>query len=51
MLDRIPRDASVLRPNAAIIHTRRLAAALATYRDSLDRDALREDRARHRIYL
>lgn len=48
-LDGIPRGASVLRANAVIIHARRLAAALATYRDSLDRDALREERARHRI--
>ena len=48
-LDGIPRGASVLRANTVIIHARRLAAALATYRDSLDRDALREQRARHRI--
>lgn len=47
-LDGIPRGASVLRANTVIIHARRLAAALATYRDSLDRDALREHRARHR---
>ena len=48
-LDGIPRGASVLRANTVIIHARRLSAALATYRDSLDRDALREHRARHRI--
>lgn len=48
-LEGIPRGASVLRANAVIIHARRLAAALATYRDSLDRDALREERVRHRI--
>lgn len=47
-LEGIPRGASVLRANAVIIHARRLAAALANYRDSLDRDALREERARHR---
>jgi hypothetical protein len=47
-LDGIPRGASVLRANAVIIHARRLAAAVASYRDSLDRDALREERARHR---
>lgn len=41
-LDGIPRGASVLRANTIIIHSRRLAAALATYRDSLDRKALRE---------
>lgn len=45
-LEGIPRGASVLRANAVIIHARRLAAALATYRDSLDRDAHREERAR-----
>jgi hypothetical protein len=48
-IEGIPRGASVLRANAVIIHARRLAAALATYRDSLDRDALREERVRHRI--
>ena len=47
-LDGIPRGSSVLRANAVIIHARRLAAALATYRDSLNRDALREERARRR---
>lgn len=50
-LDGIPRGASVLRANTVIIHARRLAAALATYRDSLDRDALREQRARHHIFF
>jgi hypothetical protein len=49
VLDGTPRGASVLRANAVIIHARRLSAALATYRDSLDRDALREERTRHRI--
>ena len=48
-LEGVPRGSSVLRANTVIIHARRLAAALATYRDSLDRDALREQRARHRI--
>ena len=48
-LEGVPRGASVLRANTVIIHARRLAAALATYRDSLYRDALREQRARHRI--
>lgn len=49
-LEGIPRGASVLRANSVIIHARRLAAALATYRDSLDRDALREERVRHRSF-
>jgi len=48
-LDGIPRGSSVLRANSVIINARRLSAALATYRDSLDRDALREHRARHRM--
>jgi hypothetical protein len=47
-LEGIPRGSSVLRANTVIIHARRLAAALATYRDSLDRDARREERERHR---
>ena len=49
VLEGIPRGASVLRANAVIIHARRLAAALATYRDGLERDAHREERARRRI--
>lgn len=48
-LDGFPRGSSVLRANSVIINARRLSAALATYRDSLDRDALREHRARHRM--
>jgi len=48
-LDGFPRGASVLRANTVIIHARRLAATLATYRDSLERDARREQRDRHRI--
>jgi hypothetical protein len=47
-LEGIPRGSSVLRANSVIIHARRLAAALVTYRDSLDRDARREERERHR---
>ena len=47
-LDGIPRGASVLRANAVIIHARRLAAALAAYRDSLDREARRGERVRNR---
>ncbi len=47
-LDGIPRGSSVLRANAVIIHARRLATVIAAYRDSLDRDARREERARHR---
>ena len=46
-LDAIPRGSSVLRANAVIIHARRLSAALAAYRDALDRDARREERERH----
>ena len=49
VLDGVPRGASVLRANTVIIHARRLAAALATYRDSLDREAHREERDRRRI--
>lgn len=43
-LDGIPRGASVLRANSVIIHARRLSTALATYRDSLEREARREHR-------
>lgn len=46
--DGIPRGSSVLRANAVIIHARRLATLIAAYRDSLDRDARREERDRHR---
>lgn len=42
-LDGLPRGSAVLRANTVIIHARRLAAALASYRDSL------EERARERI--
>lgn len=48
-LDGLPRGSSVLRANAVVIHARRLAAALASYRDALDRDARREQRARDRM--
>ena len=47
-LDGIPRGSSVLRANAVIIHARRLATAIAAYHDSLDRDARRVERDRHR---
>ena len=47
-LDGIPRGSSVLRANAVIIHARRLATVIAVYRDSLDRDARRVERDRHR---
>ena len=46
--DGIPRGSSVLRANAVIIHARRLATVIAAYRDSLDRDARRQERHRHR---
>jgi hypothetical protein len=35
------RGSPVLRANAIITHARRLAAAIAAYRDALDREALR----------
>jgi hypothetical protein len=44
----IPRGASVLRANAVIVHARRLAVAIAAYRDSLEREARRADRQRSR---
>lgn len=47
-LDGIPRATRVLRANAIIIHARRLAAALAAYRDALEREALRDERVRNR---
>lgn len=43
-----PRGSSVLRANAIITQARRLAAALAAYRDAVDRDALRVARERRR---
>lgn len=46
--DGIPRGSSVLRANAVIVHARRLATVIAAYRDSLDRDARREERELHR---
>ena len=46
--DGVPRGSSVLRANAVIVHARRLATVIAAYRDSLDRDARREERDRHR---
>ena len=48
-LDGVPRGASVLRANAIIIHARRLATVIATYRDSLERDDRRADRERSRM--
>ena len=48
VLDGVPRGASVLRANAIIIHARRLAAVLGSYRESLDREARREERLRYR---
>lgn len=44
-LDGIARGASVLRANAVILHARRLAVAIAAYRDALDRDDRRAYRA------
>lgn len=46
-IDGVPRGSSVLRANAVIIHARRLATVIATYRDSLDRDAQRRERDLH----
>ncbi len=48
LIDDFPRGASARRANAIIVHARRLSAALAAYRDALERDARREQRARHR---
>ena len=48
VLDGVPRGASVLRANAIIIHARRLATVLGSYRESLDREACREERLRYR---
>jgi len=47
-LDGVRSGSSVLRANAVIIHARRLATVIAAYRDSLDRDARRVERDRHR---
>ena len=43
-IDGLRRGSSVLRANSVIIHARRLAAVIAAYRDSLDRDARRVER-------
>ena len=48
-LDGIPRGSTVLRAYDVILRARRLATAIAAYRDSLDRDARREERARNRM--
>ena len=49
VVDGLPRGASALRANAVIVHARRLAATLAAYRDALDREARRDERARYRV--
>jgi len=49
VVDGLPRGASALRANAVIVLARRLAAALAAYRDALDREARRDERARYRV--
>ena len=46
-LDDLPRGSSVRRANSVIIHARRLAAVLDSYRDALDRDARREQRVQN----
>lgn len=48
-IDDAPRGSSALRANAIITQARRLAATLAAYRDSLDREARREKQERHRM--
>ncbi len=48
-IDAAPSGSSVLRANAVITHARRLAAALAAYREALDREAHRDDRHRQRM--
>ena len=42
------RRSSVLRANAIITQARRLAAAVAAYRDALQREALRAERERRK---
>lgn len=49
VLDGIPRGSAVLRARTIIAQARRLSVALAAYRDALDRDARREQRARDRV--
>jgi hypothetical protein len=47
-LDGAARDSTVVRANALILQARRLAVAIAAYRDAVERDARRADRERHR---
>lgn len=47
-LDGAPRGSTPMRANTLILQARRLAAAIAAYRASVDRDARRADRARLR---
>jgi hypothetical protein len=44
--DDAKRGSSVLRANTIITHARRLAAAIAAFREAVDREALLRDRAR-----
>lgn len=46
--DGVPRASSVARANAVILNARRLAAALAAYRDALAREARRSVREHSR---
>jgi len=41
-----PRGSSVVRANSIIIHSRRLAAVIAAYRDALEREDRRAERRR-----
>lgn len=43
-IGRASRASTVVRANAVILQARRLAAALAAYRNAVDREARREDR-------
>jgi hypothetical protein len=45
--DGAPRGSTVVRANALILQARRLAAAIAAYRNAVERDARRADRERH----
>ncbi len=47
-LDGAPLGPTVVRANTLILQARRLAAAIAAYRDAVERDARRVDRARQR---
>jgi len=49
-VDRAKRGSCVMRANAVIVHARRLSAAIAAYRNALDRDSLRAAReASHQL--